>query len=149
MGRIFYDSPVGLLEIVSENGAVTAVRAAAVNTGACFRDEICAMTERQLAEYFNGTRRKFDIPLALKGTELRLSVWECLRRVPFGETRSYGEIAASIGKPSASRAVGNAVGDNPVLIIIPCHRVIRSDGSIGGFSAGIRMKKYLLELESR
>lgn len=147
-GRMIYDSPVGLLEIVSDGQALLSVRSVNKAAGEYFRDDITDTAEKQLKEYFGGKRKVFDIPTAPEGTDFRRRVWQALSTVPYGETRSYGEIAAAIGAPSASRAVGNAVGDNPVLIIIPCHRVIRSGGKLGGFSAGTEMKKFLLKLEN-
>ncbi|HEX4495538.1 MAG TPA: methylated-DNA--[protein]-cysteine S-methyltransferase [Thermoanaerobaculia bacterium] len=103
----------------------------------------------QLAEYFAGQRQDFDLTLAPKGTEFELSVWEQLRRIPFGETRSYGEIAQAIGRPGAARAVGRANGANPIPIVVPCHRVIGSDGSLTGFGGGLEAKSRLLEIEGK
>jgi methylated-DNA-[protein]-cysteine S-methyltransferase len=103
----------------------------------------------QLAEYFAGRRQDFDLTLAPKGTEFELSVWEQLRRIPFGETRSYGEIAQAIGRPGAARAVGRANGANPIPIVVPCHRVIGSDGSLTGFGGGLEAKSRLLEIEGK
>jgi methylated-DNA-[protein]-cysteine S-methyltransferase len=104
-------------------------------------------TERQLGEYFAGQRRGFDIPLSFAGTEFQKSVWAALLTIPFGETRSYGEIAEQVGRPNASRAVGAANGRNPISIIAPCHRVIGSGGQLTGFAGGLEAKKYLLALE--
>jgi methylated-DNA-[protein]-cysteine S-methyltransferase len=103
----------------------------------------------QLAEYFAGARREFDLRLAPEGTPFERSVWEELRRIPFGETRSYGEIAQAIGRPGAARAVGRANGANPIPIVVPCHRVIGSDGSLTGFGGGLEAKSRLLEIEGR
>ncbi len=147
-GRIIYDSPVGLLEIVSDGKALLSVRSVNEAGGEYFHDNIVDAAEKQLREYFCGKRRCFDIPTAPEGTDFCKKVWRALSAVPYGETRSYGDIAAAIDRPSAARAVGNAVGDNPILIMIPCHRVIRSDGNLGGFSAGTEMKKFLLKLEN-
>ncbi len=146
-GRIVYASPVGFLEIVSDGKFLTDVRKVQEFSGEIFPDRITEITEKQLREYFAGKRREFDIPLAPQGTDFQRSVWEKLTDIPFGETRSYGDIAKAIGKTSACRAVGNAVGRNPILIIIPCHRIIRSDGKTGGFSAGTDVKEFLLKLE--
>lgn len=146
-GRIVYASPVGFLEIVSDGKFLTDVRKVQEFSGEIFPDRITEITEKQLREYFAGKHREFDIPLAPQGTDFQRSVWEKLTDIPFGKTRSYGDIAAAIGKTSASRAVGNAVGRNPILIIIPCHRIIRSDGKTGGFSAGTDVKEFLLKLE--
>jgi methylated-DNA-[protein]-cysteine S-methyltransferase len=104
---------------------------------------------RQLAEYFAGERRDFDLQLAAAGTPFERSVWEELRRIPFGETRSYGEIARAIGRPGSARAVGRANGANPIPIVVPCHRVIGADGSLTGFGGGLEAKSRLLEIEGR
>jgi len=106
-----------------------------------------AEVRRQLAEYFAGERREFDLALAPAGTPFERSVWDELRRIPFGETRSYGEIAQALGRPGAARAVGRANGANPIPIVVPCHRVIGSDGSLTGFGGGLDAKSRLLELE--
>ena len=101
----------------------------------------------QLAEYFAGRRRVFDLPLAPVGTDFQLRVWHALCEIPFGAVRNYGDIARAIGQPKASRAVGQANGANPLPIVIPCHRVLAGDGSIGGYSCGIDIKHKLLALE--
>ncbi len=103
----------------------------------------------ELKEYFEGKRREFTVPLAPVGTPFQMGVWDTLRRIPYGETVSYIEEAAILGRPSAVRAVANANGRNPISIIIPCHRVIASGGGIGGYSGGVWRKEFLLELEAR
>ena len=110
-------------------------------------DEAFGRARGQLREYFDGKRREFDLPLDLRGTDFQLAVWRELARIPFGETVSYGEIARRIGRPTASRAVGAANGANPIPIVIPCHRVVGTDGSLTGFGGGIEAKKRLLALE--
>jgi O-6-methylguanine DNA methyltransferase len=102
----------------------------------------------QLAEYFDGSRRTFSLPLEFRGTYFQRMVWKAVARVPFGQTRSYGEIAGEIGKPTACRAVGAANAANPIPIIIPCHRIIGSDGSMTGFGGGIPLKIKLLSMEN-
>jgi len=102
----------------------------------------------QLREYFDGTRHTFDLGLDLIGSEWERRVWAALRAIPYGETRSYGELAASLGAPAAARAVGLANGRNPVAVIVPCHRVIGADGSLTGFGGGIERKRRLLDLEA-
>ena len=104
---------------------------------------------KQLEEYFNGKRKTFDLPLALNGTAFRVKVWEALQTIPYGETRSYGEIAALINNPKASRAVGMANHFNPISIIVPCHRVVGHNGSLTGYAGGLELKKNLLELEKK
>lgn len=102
----------------------------------------------QLREYFEGKREGFDLPLDLRGTRFQLRVWTALQAIPFGETRSYKDIASQVGHPTAFRAVGQANGSNPIPIVIPCHRVLRSDGALGGFSSGLDIKARLLAMEA-
>lgn len=102
---------------------------------------------RQLEEYFAGRRRRFELPLAAAGTAFQQAVWAELMRIPCGETRTYGEVAAALGRPSASRAVGRANATNPICVIVPCHRVIGADGSLTGFAFGEAIKRRLLVLE--
>lgn len=104
---------------------------------------------RQLREYFAGKRAEFDLPLAPEGTVFQRAVWRQLQEIPYGETISYGELARRVGNPKASRAVGSANGANPLPIVIPCHRVIASDGTLGGFGGGMPTKQMLLALEIR
>lgn len=102
---------------------------------------------RQLEEYFARERRAFDLPLVFYGTPFQRAVWQALVAIPYGEVRAYGEIAAALGRPGAGRAVGAAVGANPIPIVVPCHRVVRSDGSLGGYGGGLALKAALLQLE--
>jgi methylated-DNA-[protein]-cysteine S-methyltransferase len=102
----------------------------------------------QLDAYFAGERRDFDLQLAPEGTPFRQEVWSALRDIPYGETRSYGQLAAQIGRPGAARAVGLANGRNPIAIVVPCHRVIGSNRSLTGYAAGVERKRQLLELET-
>ena len=106
-----------------------------------------ALTE--IAEFLSGRRREFTVPLDLRGTRFQLQVWRALLGIPYGETRSYGEIARAVGRPKAARAVGMANHSNPVAIVVPCHRVVASDGSLGGYAGGLEMKSRLLALEHR
>jgi methylated-DNA-[protein]-cysteine S-methyltransferase len=101
----------------------------------------------QIKEYFEGKRKQFKLPLVMHGTEFQLAVWQALQNIHYGETRSYKEIAASIGRPKAVRAVGMANNRNPISIIVPCHRVIGHDGKLVGYGGGLPLKQYLLELE--
>jgi methylated-DNA-[protein]-cysteine S-methyltransferase len=103
---------------------------------------------QQLAEYFAGDRKQFDLPLALRGTPFQIEVWRALQQIPYGQTRSYEDVARSIGRPTATRAVGAANGANPIPIIIPCHRVIGKNGGLTGFGGGIAVKRRLLGLEA-
>ena len=107
----------------------------------------CRDASTQLGEYFAAKRREFELELAPYGTDFQLRVWNALRAIPYGAVRNYGDIARAIGQPGAARAVGQANGCNPLPIVIPCHRVIASDGTIGGFSAGLGIKHRLLALE--
>ncbi|MCE2862027.1 MAG: hypothetical protein RIR76_2162 [Verrucomicrobiota bacterium] len=104
-------------------------------------------TRRQIEEYFAGRRRRFTLKLAARGTWFQRRVWDELTRIPFGATSSYGDLAAEVGRPGAARAIGRANATNPICVIVPCHRVIRSDGSLTGFAYGTTIKRQLLELE--
>lgn len=104
---------------------------------------------RQIQEYLAGERRSFQVALDIWGTPFQVGVWEILRKIPYGQTRSYGEVAALLGAPQAARAVGGAAGKNPVPILVPCHRVIRGNGGLGGFGSGLDIKERLLGLEAR
>lgn len=138
-------SEAGLMAILWENDDPDRVRLGAMTEQ---RDHaILAETERQLSAYFDGTRTGFTVPLDFRGTAFQKSVWAALLTIPFGETRSYGEIARQIGRPSAVRAVGAANGRNPISIIAPCHRVIGSNGALTGFAGGLDAKETLLALE--
>ena len=112
-------------------------------------DEPFKKTARQLNEYFAGDRQEFELDLAPDGTTFQVEVLEALRGIPYGETCTYRDIAVAVGRPKAVRAVGNANGRNPLPIVIPCHRVIGSDGSLTGFGGGIEVKRYLLDLEQQ
>lgn len=108
---------------------------------------VLAQARRELEEYAAGTRRRFEVPFELEGTHFQCEVWKALFEIPFGEVKTYGEVARALGRPEAARAVGAAAGRNPLPVIIPCHRLIGSGGSLTGFSAGIEVKRQLLELE--
>ncbi|WP_338066296.1 methylated-DNA--[protein]-cysteine S-methyltransferase [Paenibacillus montanisoli] len=110
-------------------------------------DERMAAYGRQLRDYLGGKLTWFDVPLSVRGTPFQQSVWEALKRIPHGQTCSYSDIALQIGKPSAVRAVGTAIGANPVLIVVPCHRVVGKNGSLTGFRGGMKAKEQLLRLE--
>jgi methylated-DNA-[protein]-cysteine S-methyltransferase len=110
---------------------------------------VLAEAERQLAEYFDGRRKTFSLALGFAGTDFQRKVWRALLTIPFGETRSYAQIAKQIGSPGASRAVGAANGRNPIAIVAPCHRVIGTSGKLTGFAGGLDAKAYLLALEGR
>lgn len=143
----FYDSPFGLIKIGYEDGCITCIRRAeGIDVPPC----PSALTDRaaaQLDAYFSGERKSFDLPLSPKGTPFQRAVWAALTQIPYGETRSYRDIAAAIGNPKASRAVGMACHRNPIWIAIPCHRVVGTNKSLTGYAGGLDMKQALLELE--
>jgi methylated-DNA-[protein]-cysteine S-methyltransferase len=149
------ESPVGKLLLAADGQGLRQVsfesskRAASVRPDWSEDKAPFAEVIRQLQAYFEGELKAFDLPLAPEGTEFQLLVWNCLRTIPYGETISYAQLAQNIGNPKAVRAVGLANGCNPIPIIIPCHRVIGSDGSLTGFGGGLPNKKKLLALESR
>lgn len=148
-------SPVGQLTLVARNGRLNAIlwkkeRANRVRLGELYEvndSPVLLEAERQLKEYFTGTRNRFDLELDFDGTEFQKQVWQALLTIPFGETRSYSQIARQIGNPKAVRAVGAANGRNPISIIAPCHRVIGASGGLTGFAGGLEAKQYLLALE--
>jgi methylated-DNA-[protein]-cysteine S-methyltransferase len=109
---------------------------------------LVADTSRQLAEYLDGKRREFELPLDPHGTPFQKRVWNALRRIPYGKTKSYGEVARTAGSPRGARAVGMANHDNPIAIVVPCHRVIAADGSLGGYACGLDFKRKLLNIEA-
>ena len=144
--RIQIGSPVGPITIVERDGAITHVLfGECEKTGE--RTALLAEAERQLNEYFAGTRRAFDLPLRPEGTPFQQDVWNALCRIPYGETRSYADIARAVNRPKAFRAVGMANHNNPISILIPCHRVVGADGSLTGYGGGIDKKRFLLALE--
>jgi methylated-DNA-[protein]-cysteine S-methyltransferase len=138
------ESPLGLIEIRAADSAVTAVRFVARKDRAPRSNPAVRNAAQQLQEYFAGKRRDFQIPLAPGGTEFQKSVWSQLLRVPFGMTASYRDIAAAIGNPRATRAVGAANGSNPIAIVVPCHRIIGSNGHLTGYGSGLWRKEWLL-----
>ena len=150
----FLDSPIGPLLLAGSGGRLRMVgfpsgpKAQTPPGDWLRRDGPFGEAKRQLSEYFEGARRAFDLDLAPEGTAFQLRVWRALSGIPYGETRSYGEIAAAIGKPRAAMAVGGANGSNPLPIVVPCHRVIGSDGNLVGFGGGLAAKRFLLDLEA-
>ncbi len=144
---------LGRLYLAAEDGCI--VRVSCGEAGAA--DVLCAEAEAEaallrraageLAEYFAGERRSFTVPVRSEGTDFQRGVWKALCRIPYGETRTYGEIARQVGSPRGARAVGMACNRNPVMLLIPCHRVVGSNGKLVGFAGGIAMKEALLQLE--
>lgn len=146
-----YPSDIGELVIVEAQGNIIAVQLEESETlkqhATHNETPVIATGARQLNEYIGGNRREFDLPLLPQGTPFQLSVWKALLDIPYGETRSYRDIAIAIGNPKAVRAVGMANNRNPISFIIPCHRVIGADGSLVGYGGGLPLKKRLLEME--
>lgn len=142
-----YPFPFGQLKIECEGDAVTLLKRTEEPARAEGRTELTDLAFGQITEYLEGRRREFDFPYRLQGTEFQQKVWRALRAIPYGETRTYGEIAAAVGNPRAARAVGMANHQNPILIAVPCHRVIGADGSLVGYGSGLEMKEALLRLE--
>ena len=144
------DSPLGELQLVGDGRSLTRLEMSprSVPAGASHDPEAFADVETQLDAYFAGELTEFDVPLAPAGSGFQLAVWAALTRIPYGETVSYGEIAAELGRPDAVRAVGSTNGRNPIAVIIPCHRVIGADGTLVGYGGGLPRKRLLLELEA-
>jgi len=141
-----YCSPFGPIEIGHENGKIVSIGRS--SSPACHNPSAASeLANRQLQAYFEGRLKSFDLPLDLKGTPFQISVWTQLLEIPYGEVRSYGQIAAATGTPEASRAVGQAANRNPLWIVIPCHRVVGSNAALTGYAGGLDMKRALLELE--
>jgi methylated-DNA-[protein]-cysteine S-methyltransferase len=142
------DTPLGPVTLGStEKGLASVHFGNRVPPGGIVDNESNTAFSQQIDEYFHGRRRHFDFPLDFSGTPFQLAVWRELMNIPYGETRSYGDIARKLGKPGASRAVGMANHDNHLAIVIPCHRVVGHDGSLTGYAGGIRLKEQLLSLE--
>jgi methylated-DNA-[protein]-cysteine S-methyltransferase len=147
-------SPIGPLTVVREGDAL--IRLAMVPPGALDSAALGSRSDagfdsvvRQLGEYFAGDRTVFDLPLRPIGSDFELAVWDQLIQIPYGETRSYGYVATAVGEPGGAQAVGAANGRNPLAIVVPCHRVIGTDGSLVGFGGGLPRKRFLLDLEQR
>jgi methylated-DNA-[protein]-cysteine S-methyltransferase len=160
--HVIIESPIGPLTLVAADGMLTGLYLDAPGSGSA-RDEPRAevlgapgdpagepfsAAAAQLSAYFAGERTGFTLPLAPAGTPFQRRVWAALREIPYGETWSYGQLASKIGNPTAARAVGLANGRNPIAVVIPCHRVIGSDGSLTGYGGGLDRKRYLLDLEA-
>ena len=146
------DSPIGPLTAVRDEGALVGLAMGAPPAPETLgrRDDAgFADVRTQLAEYFAGTRRTFDLPLRATGNRLQLAVWELIAAIPYGVTRSYGELARDLGDRSLAQTVGTACGRNPLPVVVPCHRVVGADGSLVGFGGGLDRKRFLLDLEHR
>jgi methylated-DNA-[protein]-cysteine S-methyltransferase len=143
------ETPIGPLRLSAEGGRLSRVEfAASASADARSVEPVLLEAEAQLRAYFAGELRRFDLPLAPRGTAFQLSVWDALVEIPYGATTSYSELAAAIGRPSACRAVGAANGRNPLAVIVPCHRVIGAAGALTGYGGGLERKRMLLALEA-
>lgn len=148
----FYQTTIGLIGITDNDGVITKIFLADEQPPENGNEQATPLQKkaaRQLEEYLVGQRQIFDFKFTAAGTDFQKSVWEALRKVPYGETRSYKQVAEMIGRPNAARAVGMANHNNPIMIIIPCHRVIGADGRLTGYAGGLEVKQKLLELEKR
>lgn len=144
----FYTFPCGVFGIGQEGDRIVSIQpveapCGQVGTPTRLTDQMA----QQLHEYFQGRRQAFEVPYLLQGTPFQKRVWAALCQIPYGQTRSYRDIARTIGNPKGCRAVGMANHQNPLMILVPCHRVIGADGSLGGYAAGVEIKRFLLELE--
>ncbi len=143
----YFLSPVGLIQISGTESHIINIQFAENASEKKSVWELGENAKKQLAEYFEGKRKIFHLPLQPKGSDFQQRVWQALQEIPFGETRTYGDIANAIDKPQAARAVGQANNRNPFAIVIPCHRVIGSNQQLTGYAAGLWRKKYLIQLE--
>ena len=149
---MFYDyleTPLGLLEIITSNQALLFVDYVSHSKHPTCPNPLTKKTQLQLIQYFEKTRQQFDLPLNPKGTQFQQQVWQAITTIPFKQTRSYADIAKQINSPKSFRAVGNANHNNPISIIIPCHRVIGKNGDLVGYAGGLAKKKWLLENEAK
>jgi methylated-DNA-[protein]-cysteine S-methyltransferase len=147
---LFFQTELGTIGVAEDGKCITGVYLPGEKGPEGSVEEatpLLKQAERQIIEYLAGHRKEFTVPLSLEGTGFSRQVWEALRKISYGQTRSYGEVAAMIGRPGAARAVGQANNRNPISIIIPCHRVIGADGKLVGYAAGLKIKQRLLELE--
>jgi methylated-DNA-[protein]-cysteine S-methyltransferase len=146
----YYDSPIGIIEVTEDEGFITSVYARDEEHKDTLPDSpVLAMAVAQLDEYFAGKRLNFDLPIKQAGSDFQQTVWKQLLKIDFGKTISYGQQSKLMNNPLGIRAIASANGKNNLLIVVPCHRVIGSDGSLTGFGAGVWRKKWLLEHEAR
>ncbi len=148
MEALFCSSPIGMLKISSRNGRVVSLGVVSVPVkGAASVSTMLKKAKKEIEAYFAGKRKKFSVPLEVCGTEFQKKVWKALLKIPYGKTKTYQQIAAAVRRPRAVRAAANAIGANPLCILVPCHRVIGSDGSLKGYAYGADRKRALLRLE--
>ena len=143
----FYPCSLGTLVIGYTDDAIVSVKLETDQDRPHCPSPLTDFAAAQIEEYFQGTRKDFDLPVCATGTAFQMAVWQEMRQIPYGETRTYGQIAEALGNPKASRAVGQAANRNPLWILIPCHRVVGKSGNLAGYAGGISMKQALLELE--
>lgn len=147
MNKFSYNTPVGRIYIAETDGKICTVSFSEINQGIPIETALIKKARKQLDEYFNKTRKTFDLPLKLEGTAFQQTVWKALMKIPYGKTCSYKELAENINHPQAQRAVGAANHNNKIAIIIPCHRVTASNGQLSGYAGGAEIKEFLLRLE--
>ena len=140
-------SPIGIVRLTEEGGAITRIELSDAIDASSAPTPLLHEAEQQIMAYLEGKRQQLDFPIRIMGTPFQQRVWHALQQIPYGTTRTYGEIATEIGNPRASRAVGMACNKNPLLLIVPCHRVIGANGMLTGFAYGTDAKQWLLELE--
>ena len=140
-------SPIGIVRLTEEGGAITRIELSDAIDASSAPTPLLHEAEQQIMAYLDGKRQQLDFPIRMMGTPFQQRVWHALQQIPYGTTRTYGEIADAIGNPRASRAVGMACNKNPLLLIVPCHRVIGANGKLTGFAYGTDAKQWLLELE--
>jgi methylated-DNA-[protein]-cysteine S-methyltransferase len=149
--HLVFSSPIGKLFIEADESGITTLQYMTDEEAKDYpqrtKNPLLTKAKSQVLEFLKGKRTSFNLPLNPQGTEFQKKVWKQLSRIPYGETKSYGQVARLVGNPSASRAVGGAANSNPLLLIVPCHRLVGSTGSLTGFACGIEVKKSLLELE--
>lgn len=145
----FYNSPLGTMKITYEENSITEIKFCEHTPSNSAPSSLSDLAAAQILEFLLGKRREFDFPTEPKGTSFQLAVWRALADIPYGETRTYGQIANTIGKPGAARAVGMACNRNPLWIVIPCHRVIGSNHALTGYAGGLDRKQTLLDLERK
>ena len=148
MVTCYYQTKIGRIKIAQEGDAIVEINVTESEKESEKETPLIQKTIKELEEYFEGKRKFFDIPISIKGTEFQEKVWEALLRIPYGETKSYEDIAKMIGCPKGARAVGMANHNNKIIIIIPCHRVIGKDGKLIGYAGGLPVKEKLLQIES-
>ena len=141
-------SPIGIVRLTEEGGAITRIELSDAIDASSAPTPLLHEAERQIMAYLDGKRQQLDFPIRMIGTPFQQRVWRALQQIPYGTTRTYGEIATAIGNPRASRAVGMACNKNPLLLIVPCHRIVGANGKLTGFAYGTDAKQWLLELES-